>query len=345
VFGGDTLVGSQAAWDGSPVTVSLSGANLTSADADYVFVRYDISPTASIGATLFARVTAVGAALPDEGSQASSTTRTCSPSRRARTRSSPPSGGRAGHGHRLAGEPLPGSFSLAVASGSATVTSVVIQEYGSVDARQTPTGMLAVGTVRLYKDNGNGIWDAADASFGSATNFDAADGNATFTATQAVTPGAPLLLHAVVSLSGATGAIAIRLTTVNVQVGGSVTGTPVSLPACLVGATFDLAAHRGELPRVPPATLLQGTQDLCAATFSLVLNDQTDTVTGLTVTNQGSVSLSNLRLFLDDGDGNWEPAQDTTQLGGAVAGPVATSGPPPSASPAPPSPSTASWAR
>jgi hypothetical protein len=74
--------------------------------------------------------------------------------------------------------------------------------------------------------------------------------------------------------------------------------------------------YTGGTPTVPPQYVYTSSTGNCLGTFKF---DGTGTISTMTITEYGTCNaandLENVKLLQDDGDGNWEPSQDTTQLG------------------------------
>ncbi|MBA7511631.1 hypothetical protein ES705_03627 [subsurface metagenome] len=73
--------------------------------------------------------------------------------------------------------------------------------------------------------------------------------------------------------------------------------------------------HSGT-PAVPPSYIYTQSTGNCLGTFKF---DGVGAISNITITAYGTCNapndLENVKLFQDDGDGNWEPLEDTTQLG------------------------------
>ncbi|MBW1784925.1 MAG: DUF2341 domain-containing protein, partial [Deltaproteobacteria bacterium] len=77
-----------------------------------------------------------------------------------------------------------------------------------------------------------------------------------------------------------------------------------------------ISVYASGTPTAPPTEIEKGNTNNCLGTF---LFDGAGSITALNLTEYGTTDaandLENVKLFKDDGDGNWEPASDTTQLG------------------------------
>jgi len=84
--------------------------------------------------------------------------------------------------------------------------------------------------------------------------------------------------------------------------------------------TTNLSNYTGGSPTVPPSYVNTQSTGNCLGTFKF---DGTGTVSQITLTEYGTCNapndLENVKLFKDDGDGNWESGADTTQLGSTTA--------------------------
>jgi hypothetical protein len=91
----------------------------------------------------------------------------------------------------------------------------------------------------------------------------------------------------------------------------------VEISSLLTGDVYavNVSSHGSGSPSIPPATVTK-TNTECIGT---ALFTGTGTVFQVTLTEYGSCDadndLENVKLYKDDGDGNWESGQDTTQLG------------------------------
>jgi len=91
----------------------------------------------------------------------------------------------------------------------------------------------------------------------------------------------------------------------------------VSTPYTIkIGTSTIVSAYIDGTPDVPSPIVDRATANNCLGTFRF---QGTGTISTMTITEYGTCSaeteLLNVKLFQDDGDGNWEPSQDTTQLG------------------------------
>jgi len=80
--------------------------------------------------------------------------------------------------------------------------------------------------------------------------------------------------------------------------------------------TTNLSGYQGGTPTVPPSYVNTESTGNCLGTFKF---DGVGTISQITLTQYGTCDapsdLENVKLFKDDGDGNWELGYDTTQLG------------------------------
>jgi len=90
----------------------------------------------------------------------------------------------------------------------------------------------------------------------------------------------------------------------------------VSSPYTVKIGSITVSAYTDGTPDVPPATVGQGTTGNCLGTFKF---DGAGTISSMTITEYGTCDadgeLENVKLFKDNGNGNWNSGDDTTQLG------------------------------
>ncbi|MBA7511636.1 hypothetical protein ES705_03632 [subsurface metagenome] len=200
--------------------------------------------------------------------------------------------------------------------GSGTISKITITEYGTCDA------VNDLENVKLFQDDGDGSWEPGydTTQLGSTTTFSGASSTATFSGLT-LTASATCYVHVVLDVKD-TATIA---DTIGIKISSStdVTSTktatasswPVQLGTAYIGQVIIVSSYTLGSPSVPPETVYKDSAGNCMGTFRF---DGSGTITEITITQYGTCDaindLENVKLFQDDGDGNWKPGDDTTQL-------------------------------
>ncbi len=227
------------------------------------------------------------------------------------TPSLPPASITPGNGRALA------TFRL---TGAGPLTGIIVSEYGTVDADTDLT------SVKLYSDDGDGNWEPASdtVQLGSTTSFSSQA--ASFSGFTLIA-GSTTYVHVVADVQNSVAdgeTVGLRI----VQASDVTTAFPVSASSWPVSAgtspvlldAISLQSYSGGTPAMPPATLPANATRQCLSTFYFSGGGN---LLGMNFTDYGTsnvtADLSNVTLYLDDGDGNWESLQDTTVLGAATS--------------------------
>jgi len=201
-------------------------------------------------------------------------------------------------------------------NGSGTISKITITEYGTCDAIDD------LENVKLFQDDGNGNWESSQdtTQLGSTTTFSGASSTATFSGLT-LTASATCYVHVVLDVKDT----ATTADTIGIKISSStdVTSTktatasswPVQLGTAYIGQVIIISSYTLGSPSVPPETVYKDSAGNCMGTFRF---DGLGTITEITITQYGTCDaindLENVKLFQDDGDGNWEAGADTTQL-------------------------------
>ncbi len=314
-----TQLGSTTTFSGPSSTATFSGFSLVACSTCYVHVVLDVKDTAPIKETIGVEIST--------STDVTSTKDVTAPSWPVQLRTAligpfitvsnytegypivPPS-----KVYRGTTKNCLGTFKF---DGSGTISEITITEYGTCNAN----GDLE--NVKLFQDNGDGNWESGDdtTQLGSTTTFSASSSTATFSGLN-LTAGATCYVHIVLDvLSDATTGQTVGIELYQDDIVCTSTATASSWPVKLSTSTIILqqvtaSKYTGGSPSVPPGTVYKESTENCLGTFRF---DGLGTISQITITEYGTCDapndLENIKLFQDDGDGNWESGDDTTQLG------------------------------
>ena len=202
--------------------------------------------------------------------------------------------------------------------GEGTISQITLTEYGTCDAPND------LENVKLFQDDGDGNWESGQdtTQLGSTTTFSGASSTATFSGLS-LTAGNSCYVHVVLDVESS----ATTANTVGIQISASTDiestaslveadSWPVQLDTSNIGVVTVVSNYTGGTPTVPPSSVTLPSTHTCLGTFKF---DGEGTISQITLTEYGTCDadnhLENVKLFEDDGDGNWESGDDTTQLG------------------------------
>lgn len=223
---------------------------------------------------------------------------------------------------------LMGQLSLSASQGTITVSSIKINESG------TSVTDSHVEKAELILDaNGNAAYDIGDSILASATFTSQ---NATFTGLSlAVTAGAPkkLLVQYAISSAATVGqTVAMTLTDISfVTVVSPDQVENLNFPMASSASTIALAAPDTltvAAASLAPAQAYQGQTGVAMEKLTLTAAAKSVFLTGLTLTENGTsvvdADVSSVKIYKDDGDGNFNAASDSVIGSGGFSGQSAT---------------------
>jgi hypothetical protein len=311
--GGESQFGSTTSFNGANGTASFSGSVAVSAtQAMCVYAVLDVGAGATVGQTIELQITnptsnvvlSSGVAGPSSAVAISGTTTliaaatVATSGTQTSTMTIP-----------VTGKYVGGNFKVTSNSESFNVTGVTIAEQGTVDAQNN------LSNVKLYYDlDSSAPYDCASESyaggesqFGTATSFNSANGTASFSGSVAVSSTQTMCIYAVLDVgTGATvgQTLEIEITNPSSQVALSSGSASPGTAVAISGTTSFIAAALVSTSGTQTSSMdIPSTNNYVGGNFKVTSNGGSFNVTGITITEQGTVdaqaTLANVKLYYD----------------------------------------------